>query len=312
MREEGIIGSIKSLLSRRTVKIKALHNISFSIDKGEFVGYIGPNGAGKTTTLKILSGILYPTSGNVTIFGHIPYKREFSFLRKISIIMGQKSQLWWDLPAMESFNLNKEIYQIPEKDYKKRLKELSELLNVQELLHVPVRKLSLGERMKMELIASLLHSPRVIFLDEPTIGLDLLSQEALRDFLKVYNRISGATIIFTSHNIRDIERLCERTIILHKGEILFDGKTKEIHNKFTKEEVIRIHFKNNIPESISNYGKIVERNGHMVKMRIKRSKKQEIVSELFKKFEILNLWVVEVSLEDAVKEVFKNLKEDEK
>jgi len=303
----GLKGLIKDLISRRYERVEALRGVSFEISPGEFVGYIGPNGAGKTTTMKILSGILYPTDGEVNVLGFIPWERKKEYLRKITFVMGQKNQLWWDLPAYDSFKLLKEIYDIPEAQFEKNLHELTELLGVEYLINYPVRRLSLGERMKMELVASLLHEPEVIFLDEPTIGLDIVSQEKIREFLKIYNREKKATIILTSHYIRDIERVCERIILLHKGYILFDGNKNELIEKFRKYRVINILFKKKIPENLGRYGEVISVDELKVKIKANSGKVREVIKEISSKFEILAMEIEEVSMEDIIKETFEEL-----
>ncbi len=303
----GLKGLIKDLISRRYERVEALRGVSFEISPGEFVGYIGPNGAGKTTTMKILSGILYPTDGEVNVLGFIPWERKKEYLRKITFVMGQKNQLWWDLPAYDSFKLLKEIYDIPEAQFEKNLHELTELLGVEYLINYPVRRLSLGERMKMELVASLLHEPEVIFLDEPTIGLDIVSQEKIREFLKIYNREKKATIILTSHYIRDIERVCERIILLHKGYILFDGNKNELIEKFRKYRVINILFKKKIPENLGRYGEVISVDELKVKIKANSGKVREVIKEISSKFEILAMEIEEASMEDIIKETFEEL-----
>ncbi|OQX53112.1 MAG: hypothetical protein B5M53_07360 [Candidatus Cloacimonas sp. 4484_209] len=303
----GLKGLIKDLISRRYERVEALRGVSFEISPGEFVGYIGPNGAGKTTTMKILSGILYPTDGEVNVLGFIPWERKKEYLRKITFVMGQKNQLWWDLPAYDSFKLLKEIYDIPEAQFEKNLHELTELLGVEYLINYPVRRLSLGERMKMELVASLLHEPEVIFLDEPTIGLDIVSQEKIREFLKIYNREKKATIILTSHYIRDIESVCERIILLHKGYILFDGNKNELIEKFRKYRVINILFKKKIPENLGRYGEVISVDELKVKIKANSGKVREVIKEISSKFEILAMEIEEVSMEDIIKETFEEL-----
>ena len=303
----GLKGLIKDLISRRYERVEALRGVSFEISPGEFVGYIGPNGAGKTTTMKILSGILYPTDGEVNVLGFIPWERKKEYLRKITFVMGQKNQLWWDLPAYDSFKLLKEIYDIPEAQFEKNLHELTELLGVEYLINYPVRRLSLGERMKMELVASLLHEPEVIFLDEPTIGLDIVSQEKIREFLKIYNREKKATIILTSHYIRDIESVCERIILLHKGYILFHGNKNELIEKFRKYRVINILFKKKIPENLGRYGEVISVDELKVKIKANSGKVREVIKEISSKFEILAMEIEEVSMEDIIKETFEEL-----
>jgi ABC-2 type transport system ATP-binding protein len=227
-KEVGLRGSFKNFVSNEKQDKIAVDKISFQIDDGEIVGFLGPNGAGKTTTLKMLSGIMFPTDGRAEVLGYVPWEGKNEFKRNISIVLGQKNQLWWDLPANESLYLNKCIYDISDKDYRKTLDELSELLEVKELLDVQVRNLSLGERMKMELLAALLHKPKVIFLDEPTIGLDIIAQKNIRDFLKYYNTQEKITIMLTSHYLEDIEALCQRTIVINNGSLVYDGKIESI------------------------------------------------------------------------------------
>lgn len=223
-KEEGFIGSLKSLFFRKYEENKAVDRISFTLEEGELVGFLGPNGAGKTTTLKMLTGLIHPTAGAAGVMGYIPWERKNEFRRQYALIMGQKNQLWMDLPALESFRLNREIYQIPERQFKNTLDELVDLLEVGKILHVQVRRLSLGERMKMEMIAALLHRPRVLFLDEPTIGLDIISQRKVREFLGRYNRDFGTTILLTSHYMEDIQALCKRVIIINQGRKVYDGQ----------------------------------------------------------------------------------------
>ena len=239
-RQAGIKGLVKDFFRREYETIPAVRDISFQVNKGDFIGYLGPNGAGKTTTLKLLSGILLPDSGSVKVLDEEPFQRKREFLRKIGFVMGSKSQLWWDLPAIDTFRLMQDIYDIPESDYLSRLSSLAEILNVVNLLEIPVRKLSLGERMKLETICSILHFPDIVFLDEPTIGLDLVSQEAIRQFLKWYNKEHGATILLTSHYIRDIEELCERVILINHGRITFDGTQKDLHTIYSNYVLIDI------------------------------------------------------------------------
>ncbi|MDO8639697.1 MAG: ATP-binding cassette domain-containing protein, partial [bacterium] len=242
-KEPGLSGSLKSLFARKYETIKAVDEISFEINEGELVGFIGPNGAGKTTTLKCLSGLLYPTKGKISVLGFTPFDRKKEFLKQISLIMGQKNQLWWDLPAVDTFLLNKEIYEIPNNQYKKILDELLVLLEVTDLIKVPVKKLSLGQRMKMELIAALLHSPKVLFLDEPTIGLDVVMQKKLREFIREYNKRYKATIILTSHYMGDVEELCKRVIVINYGKIIFDGEISNLVKQYAPYKLITVLFK---------------------------------------------------------------------
>lgn len=233
-KQPGLLASVKGLFSREKLYTEAVKEINFNIEEGELVGFLGPNGAGKTTTLKILSGILYPSGGEAKVLGHIPWKRQKEYQKQFALVMGQKNQLWWDLPAMESFVLNKEIYEVPDKEFKENLEELTELLDVKDILDVQVRKLSLGQRMKCELIAALLHKPKVLFLDEPTIGLDVVAQKNIRDFIKKYNKEEKTTIILTSHYMEDISQLCQRIIIIDLGRIVYDGRLDDLMKKYAK------------------------------------------------------------------------------
>ncbi len=232
IKASGIIGTIKSFFNRKYKYIKAINDISFSIKKGEIVGYIGPNGAGKSTTIKILSGILVPDSGEVKIDRLIPYKDRKKYVQEIGVVFGQRSQLWWDIPAIDSFNLLKEIYKIPDNEYQKTKDELIELLNLKDILNIPVRQLSLGNRMKCEIAASLLHKPKILFLDEPTIGLDAVSKKIVREFIKKINKQNNVTVILTTHDMADIEALAKRIILIGKGQILYDGSLSKLKKQY--------------------------------------------------------------------------------
>ena len=233
----GLKGAFKGFFSREYRDVEAVRDISFQVQEGELVGFLGPNGAGKTTTLKMLSGLLHPTSGQATVLGHVPWKRERSFQKRFTMVMGQRSQLWWDLPAWDSFLLNKEIFEIPEAQFRKTVDELSSLLEIQDLLDVPVKKLSLGQRMKAELACSLLHEPAVLLLDEPTIGLDVVMQKKVREFILDYQKRRRATILLTSHNMEDIAELCSRVMLISHGKILFDGALTEIQKRFGQDSL---------------------------------------------------------------------------
>jgi ABC-2 type transport system ATP-binding protein len=310
-KEEGIIGSLKALFKREYRDVEALKGISFFIEEGEFVGYIGPNGAGKTTTLKILSGILYPTSGEARVLGFIPWERNEKFLKQISFVMGQRQQLWWDLPAMESFLLNKEIYEIPPQLFYKNLEELSSLLSVEHLLKVPLRNLSLGERMKMELIASLLHSPKVLFLDEPTIGLDVIAQKEMRDFLKKYNREHKTTIILTSHYMRDVEELCERVIVLHQGEIYFDGSIEELTRRISDDKLLTITFEDFVPEEIKKRFEVLSEDETSITLKVKREEIADVSRFFLSNYRIVDIKAEEIPLEELIRTLFLELRENE-
>jgi len=245
-KEPGLAGAIKGLFKRQYRDVHAVRDISFSIKEGELVGFLGPNGAGKTTTLKMLSGLLHPTSGEASVLGYVPWKRERDFQKQFTMVMGQRTQLWWDLPAWDSFLLNKEIYEIPKAQFEETVEELSRLLEIQDLLDVPVKKLSLGQRMKAELACSLLHRPRVLLLDEPTIGLDVVMQQIVRQFILEYNKRYRATVLLTSHNMEDIAELCPRVLLINHGQILFDGSLDSFRSHYQKNtltEAMRFAFK---------------------------------------------------------------------
>src|ERR1022692_4633028 len=239
-KQPGFGGAVKGLFRRQYDQTVAVKDVSFAIQSGELVGFLGPNGAGKTTTLKMLSGLLHPTAGSARVLGYVPWQREDGYRRQFALLLGQKNQLWWDLPARESLELNAKIYGIPKDRFERTVAEMSELLNVRDKLNVSVRELSLGERMKMELIASLLHQPKVLFLDEPTIGLDVVSQKTVRDFVQRHNVEQKTTILLTSHYMADIQALCERVIIIDHGKLFFDGKLSEIVDRFADFKLITI------------------------------------------------------------------------
>ena len=312
-KEPGLKGSLKSLVNRKYEKVTAVKDISFEIKEGELIGFIGPNGAGKTTTLKCLSGLLYPTSGDLQVLGHVPFKRDAKFLKQVALVMGQKNQLWWDLPPTETFLLNKEIYGISDKKYKETLDDLVDLLDVKDVLHVQVRKLSLGQRMKCELIAALLHSPKVLFLDEPTIGLDVVMQKKLRDFIKAYNTKYNATIILTSHYMEDVRQLCERVIVIDHGAILFDGKLDNLIREYTKNKTITVVFEKEVKaEKLKQFGEIQEYDFPKVVLSVKRRDSNTITAKLLKDFPVLDLNIEEPDIEDIIREVFNNNQDTKK
>jgi len=305
-KEPGLSGSIKSLFNRKYYDVKAVDNVSFEIGEGELVGFIGPNGAGKTTTLKVLSGLLYPTSGFVQALGYTPWDRKPAYQKQFSLVMGQKNQLWWDLPAIESFILNKEIYEVPDAQYKKTLDELVELLDVKDILKVQVRKLSLGQRMKMELIAALIHSPKILFLDEPTIGLDVVMQKKMRDFIREYNKRFNATVILTSHYMDDVKELCQRVIIIDKGKLIFDGALDEIIKKYADHKLITVVFsKNNVELSdLEKLGEVKSFEPPKAVISVKRASAPRVAARILEDFSVADINLEEPQIEDIIREVF--------
>jgi ABC-2 type transport system ATP-binding protein len=304
-KEPGLWGSVRSVFSRKYETVRAVDGVSFEVGEGELVGFIGPNGAGKTTTLKVLSGLLYPTDGWVSVLGFRSWEREELFQKQFSLVMGQKNQLWWDLPAMETFILNKEIYEISEENYKKTLGELVELLEVKDILKVQVRKLSLGQRMKCELIAALLHSPKVLFLDEPTIGLDVVMKKKMRDFIKVYNKRYKATILLTSHYMGDVKELCERVMVIDEGKIGFDGKLSDLVRKYASEKVLRVVFSEEVDaRKLADMGKVTSFSFPEAVIEVPRKKVSKVAAEVLENFEVADLNVEEVAIEDIIREVF--------
>ncbi|HUW21384.1 MAG TPA: ABC transporter ATP-binding protein [Candidatus Bathyarchaeia archaeon] len=304
-KEPGLLGSLKSLFKRKYKTVKAVDNVSFSIDEGELVGFIGPNGAGKTTTLKCLSGLLYPDGGKVDVLGFNPWDRKPEFQKQFSLVMGQKNQLWWDLPPIETFILNREIYEVPKKKYDEVLSELTKLLEVEEVLRVQTRKLSLGQRMKCELIAALIHSPKVLFLDEPTIGLDVVMQKKMRDFIKEYNQRYKSTIILTSHYMGDVKELCERVVIIDKGKLVFDGKLAEIIQKYADHKVLSVVFAKEIdPKKLSEIGEIKQYQFPKAILSVERATAPMAAAELLRQFPVADLTLEEEKIEDIIRELF--------
>jgi len=304
-KETGLRGAIKSLFKREYLTHVAVNDISFELAKGELVGFLGANGAGKTTTLKILSGLLYPTSGQVRVLGYIPFERKNAFRRQFSIVLGQKNQLLWDLPAEDSFLLLKEIYEIPNKDYERQLHRLASLLDVKDKLRIQLRRLSLGERMKMELIGALLHSPKVIFLDEPTIGLDVIAQKSIREFIKCYNAEEQTTIILTSHYMQDIETLCQRVIIIDSGRIFFDGNLDTIIGRFSSEKLLSLEFAAPVERStLEQFGTVETYSPLFAKLRVPRQMISKTSAEILSLLPVTDLNIEEIPIEDIIRTIF--------
>ncbi|NOW06646.1 ABC transporter ATP-binding protein [Clostridium beijerinckii] len=305
-KDAGIKNSLKNLFSRKELIKTAVKDISFEIEEGEIVGFLGPNGAGKTTTLKMLSGILYPSGGSASIMGYTPWERKKEFKKQFSIVMGQKNQLWWDLPANESLYLNKCIYEIEDKEYKKTVGELTELLDVKDLLKVQVRRLSLGERMKMELIASLLHKPKILFLDEPTIGLDIISQRNIRDFINNYNKEAKTTVILTSHYMHDIEDLCKRTIVINDGKIVYDGDLKKVNEVFSKTKIIKLQLEVPVKsELLETFGKVKEHSGLNAILEINKTDIRNQSKMMLDKLPILDFNIEDIPIEEGIAMLYK-------
>jgi len=302
----GLMGAFSTLFSPKKKVIHALKDISLSVGKGELVGFIGPNGAGKTTTLKILSGLLFPTAGVTQVLGFDPWERRTDFLKKISLVMGQKNQLWWDLPAIDTFELNRAIYEIPTRVYKESLDELVTLLDIGKLLNIQVRRLSLGQRMRLELVAALLHQPEILFLDEPTIGLDLVAQEKMRNFIYEYNRKHQATILLTSHNMDDLMDLARRVIVIDKGRIIFDGILEELVARFAKEKIIKVSLsKEDDLKKFDTIGKVKRVAFPEIVLSVPRTTVAVAASEILQNFPVEDLTIEEVAIEDIIRKVFR-------
>ncbi len=306
-KQPGLLGSLKALVKREHYDIPAVKDVSFTIDQGELVGFIGPNGAGKTTTLKMLSGLLYPTSGSVTVDGYTPFERKHPFLKQISLVMGQKNQLWWDLPPMESFLLNKEIYDVPTTVFKKRLDELVTLMGVSDVLNVQVRKLSLGQRMKCELIAALLHGPRILFLDEPTIGLDVVVQQGIRQFIRDYNKREEATIILTSHYMQDVQELCKRIIVIDRGQIMYDGPLTDIVKKFSQVKTLIVTFEADVAKGqLEKVGKLTAYAPKKATFEVAHTDVKHLARALLDRHPVEDLDIQEEPIEQVIAKVFSS------
>lgn len=307
-KQAGLKASFKSLFSRKYRDVYALNNVSLEIKPGELVGMVGANGAGKTTLTKILSGIIYPSSGEVSVLGFQPWQKKIDFRKQMSLVMGQKNQLWWDLPADDCFLLLKEIYQIPKKDFDFRLAELAELLEVKDLLNIQVRRLSLGERMKMELIAALLHQPKVIFLDEPTIGLDITAQRSVRAFLKEYQQRHQPMMILTSHYMQDIAELCKRVIVMRKGQIVYDGELELLRERYENTRLITAVLKSALGEkihSLANTNLSFNEELTEVSAHVDKSEIPKFINELFTKFDVDDLTVEEEDISLVIERVMR-------
>ena len=302
-REPGLRAAAKALVRRKTREVHAVEAISFDIQPGEVVGFLGPNGAGKTTTLKMLAGLLYPTSGDARVLGHVPSRREKEYLRRMTMVMGNRNQLQWDIPALDSFELYRAIYRLRREDFLSMRDELVELLDVGDLVRKPVRNLSLGERMKVEIVGSLLHRPMVLFLDEPTIGLDVTMQKRIRTFVAEYNQRHGATVLLTSHYMADVEALCKRVIVIHHGRILFDGDLSSLANEFAAYKTIGVLLEDGQAE-LDRYGEVISRDGDRAILRVPKAETSRVAARLLSENEVLDLTIEEPPIEDVIEMVF--------
>jgi ABC-2 type transport system ATP-binding protein len=302
-REAGLKAAVHSLVRRRSREVKAVDHITFDVAPGKVVGFLGPNGAGKTTTLKVLSGLLYPTEGEATVLGHVPSRRDKDFLRQITLVMGQRNQLVWDIPAIDSFELNRAVYRIPPVEYRRTRDEFIELLEMQDLVHKPVRNLSLGERMKVEIAAALLHRPRVLFLDEPTIGLDVTMQRRIRTFIEEYNRRYGATVLLTSHYMADVEALCKRVIVIHHGKLLFDGPLDHLVERFSSHKTLVVTLAEDAAD-LGAYGEVLQQKDHRVTLRVAKSDTPQVTARLLADLPVTDLTIKDPPIEDVIEWVF--------
>ncbi|MEC8336876.1 MAG: ATP-binding cassette domain-containing protein [Planctomycetota bacterium] len=310
-KQEGLRASFRGLFRRRYRIVEAVRGIDLSVDQGEFVAFLGPNGAGKTTTLKLLSGVISPSSGTARVLGHVPWRRENAYRRRFALVMGQKNQLWWDLPAQESFRLHQQIYRIEPEAFIARRDELVDLLEVRKLLGQPVRELSLGERMKMELIAALLHSPEVLFLDEPTIGLDVVAQHNIQNFLRYYQKLKKITILLTSHYMKDVVALCKRVVIVTDGVIVHDGSLEEIIDRFSTHKVITLQFADNgLPIDISRFGEIIEEQAPRIKIRVAKQTVTESLAAILQQHPVEDVSVEDPPLEQVIAEMFASVSQE--
>lgn len=304
-KQEGLLASVRGLFHREYREVAAVKGIDLDVAQGEFVAFLGPNGAGKTTTLKLLSGVITPNGGEARVLGHVPWLRENEYRRRFALVMGQKNQLWWDLPAQESFLLHQKIYRIPPDEFARTRDELCDLLDVSHLLGRPVRELSLGERMKMELTAALLHSPDVLFLDEPTIGLDVIAQHNIQKFLKYYQQERKITILLTSHYMKDVAALCRRVVIIAQGQIIYDGSLAGIVDRFSGHKVLSLQFANGrMPSDLSRYGEVLEIAEPKARLKVNRSDISNVLASVLAAYTLEDISVEDPPLEEVIAELF--------
>jgi len=306
VKEPGIKGTLTHFLRRTYRSVKAVQNVSFEIGMGEVVGFLGPNGAGKTTTLKMLTGLIHPSAGNIRVAGYVPFRRQKDFLQKITLVMGQKQQLLWDLPALDSLKINAAVYGISHKEFRYRVRELTEMLSLEDKLTQPVRKLSLGERMKAELLAALLHQPQLLFLDEPTLGLDVNAQLGVRDFLREYNQRTGATVLLTSHYMADITALCQRVLLIYQGELIYDGSLEGLIDRFAPYREVKVELARPLlEEQLSAYAELEAVEGLEVRFIVRREALTSTVSRILAELEVRDLTVTEPPIEEVIGRVFR-------
>jgi ABC-2 type transport system ATP-binding protein len=303
-REGGLRASLRSLVRRTTRDVVAVGGIDFAVQPGEVVGFLGPNGAGKTTTLKMLSGLLFPTAGDGRVLGHVPSRREHAFLRRITLVMGNRNQLQWDLPALDSYEMNRAIYRIPDADFRRTRDELIELMDIGDEVRKPVRQLSLGERMKAEITGALLHTPQVLFLDEPTIGLDVTMQKRIRAFLAEYNARRGATVLLTSHYMADVQALCKRVIVIDNGRILYDGGLRELSTRYSQRQTITATVGVLDPAVFGSYGELVSVEGDQVTLRVDKDRSAAVAGRLLAEHGVTDLTIEDPPVEDVIEQVF--------
>ena len=303
IREPGLGSALKSVFRRKHRNVEAVKEISFELRSGEVVGFLGPNGAGKTTTLKMLSGLLNPTEGQVRVLDYEPFSRQRDFLRQITLVMGNRNQLVWDIPVADSFERNRAIYRLPSQAYRDTLDGLTEMLDLGELLDKPVRNLSLGERMKCEIAAALLHRPQILFLDEPTLGLDVTMQRRIRDFIREYNRIHGATVLLTSHYMADVEALCERVIVIHHGQLLFDGELTRLVERFSPHKTIVVEMEREGID-LSVYGDVIDSDGARVTLLVPKGETAAVTGRILAELPVIDLTVEDPPIEEVIEQVF--------
>jgi ABC-2 type transport system ATP-binding protein len=305
-KKDGFLGAVRGLYRREYKEVRAVDQVNFTIEPGEMVAFLGPNGAGKTTTLKMLSGLIYPTTGSAQVLGFTPWQRADAYRRQFSLVMGQKNQLWWDLPAADSFQLHREIYSLPAAEFQRTLGELTELLGVEKLTRQAVRELSLGERMKMELIAALLHQPKLLLLDEPTIGLDVVAQVTIQKCLREYHARRGVTMLLTSHYMRDVEALCSRVLVITHGRLVYDGELSGISDRFGTAKVVKLEFaEGTAPDDLDRFGEVTRRDGPSVDLKVDRSRVAEVLGAILDQHAVVDLSVQDPPLEHMIARVFE-------